>query len=183
MSETTGSKELYFNTVSGIRVLAPKLPIPRIWLPLLVSFPPTHKHTHTHTYTPTHPHTYTPTHIHTSPLHTVPATRTQLQLWQFLLELLLVSPNAHLIQWTDDEYEFQINKPTEVAQLWGKCTNNPSMNYEKLARGLRYYYQKGIMNKVSGRKLTFTYAGSVRDYVKMRRSQIPASHKELVAME
>ena len=149
----------------------------------------THTHTHPHTYIPTHPHTHTPTHTHThihthtSPLHTVPATRTQLQLWQFLLELLLVSPNAHLIQWTDDEFEFQINKPTEVAQLWGKCTNNPSMNYEKLARGLRYYYQKGIMNKVSGRKLTFTYAGSVRDYVKMRRSQIPASHKELVAME
>lgn len=133
-------------------------------------------------HTQMHPHPHN-THTHTSPLHTVPATRTQLQLWQFLLELLLVSPNAHLIQWTDAEFEFQINKPTEVAQLWGKCTNNPSMNYEKLARGLRYYYQKGIMNKVSGRKLTFKYAGSVRDYVKMRRSQIPASHKELVAME
>lgn len=173
MSETTGSKELYFNTLR-YKSTCTKTSYPTNLASITSLFS---------SHTQTHPHTNTPTHIHTSPLHTVPATRTQLQLWQFLLELLLVSPNAHLIQWTDDEYEFQINKPTEVAQLWGKCTNNPSMNYEKLARGLRYYYQKGIMNKVSGRKLTFTYAGSVRDYVKMRRSQIPASHKELVAME
>jgi len=109
-----------------------------------------------------------------------PAPRSQLQLWQFLLELLLVSPNSHLIQWTDDDFEFQINKPAEVAQLWGKCTNNPTMNYEKLARGLRYYYNKGIMHKVNGRKLTFKYAGNVRNYVQMRRSQMVSNHEELI---
>ena len=112
-----------------------------------------------------------------------PAPHSQLQLWQFLLELLLISANTHLIQWTEGEFEFQIKSPTEVAQLWGQVTNNPSMNYEKLALGLRYYYTKGIMNKVPGKRLTFRYAGSIRNYVQMRRSQMVSSHEEIVVVE
>ena len=120
--------------------------------------------------------------IQTHP-HTVPAPRSSLQLWQFLLELLLISANTHLIQWTDSEFEFQINKPSEVAQLWGQVTNNPTMNYEKLARGLRYYYSRGIMNKVPGKKLTFKYAGNVRNYVQMRKSQMLSTHEEVLVVE
>ena len=112
-----------------------------------------------------------------------PAPHSQLQLWQFLLELLLISANTHLIQWTEGEFEFQIKSPTEVAQLWGQVTNNPSMNYEKLAIGLRYYYTKGIMSKVPGKRLTFRYAGSIRNYVQMRRSQMVSSHEEIVIVE
>ena len=112
-----------------------------------------------------------------------PAPHSQLQLWQFLLELLLISANTHLIQWTEGEFEFQIKSPTEVAQLWGQVTNNPSMNYEKLAIGLRYYYTKGIMSKVPGKRLTFRYAGSIRNYVQMRRSQMVSSHEEIVVVE
>ena len=125
---------------------------------------------HTHPSTPSHP-------------HTVPEPRSQLQLWQFLLELLLISANSHLIQWTDSEFEFLINKPAELAELWGKCTHNPTMNYEKLARGLRYYYNKGIMKKVGGKKLSFRYAGNVRNYVQMRRSQMLSTHEEIVVVE
>lgn len=108
---------------------------------------------------------------------------THLQLWQFLLELLLISANAHLIQWTEGEFEFQIKSPTEVAQLWGQVTHNSSMNYEKLATGLRYYFTKGIMSKVAGKRLTFRYAGSIRNYVQMRRSQMVSSHEEIVVVE
>lgn len=37
--------------------------------------------------------------------------------------------------------------------------NRPAMNYDKLSRSLRYYYEKGIMQKVSvGLKAThFSY--------------------------
>ena len=70
------------------------------------------------------------------------------------LELLLISAR------TEEEFEFQIKSPTDVAQLWSQVTNNPSMNYEKLAMGLRYYCTKGIMSKVPGKRLTFQYAGS-----------------------
>ena len=110
----------------------------------------------------------------------MPAPRSQLQLWQFLLELLLISANSHLIQWTENDLEFQINKLSDVAQLWGKCTNNPTMNYEKLARGLRYYYSRGIMSKVPGKKLTFKYAGNI---IQMRRSHMISSTEEFVVVE
>ena len=112
-----------------------------------------------------------------------PPPQSQLQLWQFLLELLLISANTHLIQWTDGEFEFQIKSPSEVAQLWGQVTNNPHMNHEKLAIGLRYYFTKGIMSKVPGKRLTFRYAGSIRNYVQMRRSQMVSSHEEIVVVE
>ena len=126
-------------------------------------------HAYTHSFTFTHSHT--------------PLGPAQLELWRFLLELLLISANTNLIQWTDGEFEFQIKSPTEVAQLWGQVTNNPNMNYEKLAVGLRYYFTKGIMTKVPGKRLTFKYAGNVRNYVQMRRSQMISSHEEIVVVE
>ena len=44
------------------------------------------------------------------------------------------------------------------------------MSYDKLARGMRYYYSKGIMSKVAGRKLTFRYmADHVRSHITMRQ--------------
>jgi E74-like factor 1/2/4 len=37
-----------------------------------------------------------------------------------------------------------------VARRWGVQKNRPAMNYDKLSRSLRYYYEKGIMQKVAG---------------------------------
>ena len=45
------------------------------------------------------------------------------------------------------------------------------MNYDKLSRGLRYYYSKGIMDKVPGKKLTFKYTCDVQHYVRSRNIQ------------
>ena len=81
-----------------------------------------------------------------------------------------------MIQWTGNGYEFRILAPEEIAKLWGARKNKPRMNYDKLSRGLRYYYSKGIMDKVPGKKLTFKYTCDVQHYVKSRSIQAMRSN-------
>ncbi|XP_023804956.1 ETS translocation variant 5-like isoform X2 [Oryzias latipes] len=83
--------------------------------------------------------------------------RGSLQLWQFLLTLLDNPGNAHLIVWTGRNMEFKLNDPEEVARLWGVQKNRPAMNYDKLSRSLRYYYEKGIMQKVAGERYVYKF--------------------------
>lgn len=65
-------------------------------------------------------------------------------LWQFLLQLLLDSSNEQLICWTNEEGEFKLLQAEKVARLWGARKNKPNMNYDKLSRALRYYYDKVV---------------------------------------
>lgn len=66
-------------------------------------------------------------------------------LWQFLLQLLLDQSHKHLICWTSNDGEFKLLKSEEVAKLWGLRKNKTNMNYDKLSRALRYYYDKVIL--------------------------------------
>ena len=116
----------------------------------LLSLPPT-------------PHSPLPT-----PHSSVPTGRGPIQLWQFLLDLLISPDKNHMIHWTGNGYEFRIVQPEEIAKLWGARKNKPRMNYDKLSRGLRYYYSKGIMDKVPGKKLTFKYTCDVPHYLRSR---------------
>jgi hypothetical protein len=64
-------------------------------------------------------------------------------LWQFLLQLLREQGNGHIISWTSrDGGEFKLVDAEEVARLWGLRKNKTNMNYDKLSRALRYYYDK-----------------------------------------
>ncbi|MBN3312439.1 ELK4 protein, partial [Atractosteus spatula] len=78
-------------------------------------------------------------------------------LWQFLLQLLLDPSNEHLICWTSRDGEFKLLQAEEVARLWGVRKNKPSMNYDKLSRALRYYYDKNIIKKVNGQKFVYRF--------------------------
>ncbi|XP_034389506.1 ETS domain-containing protein Elk-4 [Cyclopterus lumpus] len=78
-------------------------------------------------------------------------------LWQFLLQLLLDSSNDQLICWTNEEGEFKLLQAEEVARLWGARKNKPNMNYDKLSRALRYYYDKNIIKKVNGQKFVYRF--------------------------
>ncbi|XP_069766041.1 ETS domain-containing protein Elk-3 isoform X2 [Narcine bancroftii] len=87
-------------------------------------------------------------------------------LWQFLLQLLLDQKHEHLICWTSNDGEFKLIKAEEVAKLWGLRKNKTNMNYDKLSRALRYYYDKNIIKKVIGQKFVYKFV-SFPDILKM----------------
>uniref|UniRef100_UPI0037E7E76F protein C-ets-1-like n=1 Tax=Semicossyphus pulcher TaxID=241346 RepID=UPI0037E7E76F len=80
-----------------------------------------------------------------------------IQLWQFLLELLTDRSCQSCICWTGDGWEFKLTDPDEVALLWGRRKNKPKMNYEKLSRGLRYYYDKNIIRKTARKRYVYRF--------------------------
>lgn len=92
--------------------------------------------------------------------------RNNIQLWQFLKELL---NQPHLyencIKWINrKEGEFRICNSVLVANLWGKRKNRPKMNYDKLSRSIRQYYKKNIMIKTTkSQRLVYKFVG---DYMK-----------------
>lgn len=84
-------------------------------------------------------------------------------LWQFLLHLLEDQSQRHLISWTGcgSDGEFKLLDAEEVARLWGLRKNKHNMNYDKLSRALRYYYDKNIIKKVSGQKFVYKFVSQI----------------------
>lgn len=81
----------------------------------------------------------------------------QIQLWQFLLELLTSKEFKSIIQWIGNDGEFKLKHPEVVAHLWGERKNKPAMNYEKLSRALRYYYDGDMISKVNGKRFVYKF--------------------------
>lgn len=84
-----------------------------------------------------------------------------IQLWQFLLELLCDPSCKNLIMWTGESWQFKMIDPDEVARGWGMRKNKPKMTYEKLSRGIRYYYDKGIIVKCPGRRYVYKFVNNL----------------------
>lgn len=89
----------------------------------------------------------------------------QIQLWQFLLELLTDANHHEHIQWIGTEGEFKLFNPDIVAQLWGKRKNKPTMNYEKLSRALRYYYDGDMIAKVNGKRFVYKFICDLKSLI------------------
>ncbi|XP_067655591.1 ETS-related transcription factor Elf-3-like [Haliotis asinina] len=83
----------------------------------------------------------------------------QPRLWKFILDLLedpRYNP-SHIVWVNRQEGIFRLIDPARLAELWGHVKGNKSMNYEKLSRGLRYYYTHNVMEHVPG-KLVYKFA-------------------------
>ncbi|KAM8850779.1 uncharacterized protein AB9W97_021807 isoform 2-T5 [Spinachia spinachia] len=80
----------------------------------------------------------------------------QVHLWHFLLELLGRDEGGP-IGWGGEWGEFVIRDPERLARLWGERKGKPHMNYDKLSRALRYYYNKRILNKTKGKRFTYKF--------------------------
>lgn len=97
-----------------------------------------------------------------------------IQLWQFLLELLTDKTCQGFISWTGDGWEFKLTDPDEVARRWGIRKNKPKMNYEKLSRGLRYYYDKNIIHKTAGKRYVYRFVCDLHNLLGCSPEQIHA---------
>lgn len=83
---------------------------------------------------------------------------------QWILSLLRDPEyNPKVISWENEqEGVFYINDTAKYAKLWGDRKKNPSMNYEKLSRAMRYYYKNGELSAVE-KRTTYQF-GRMSDY-------------------
>ncbi|NXU59089.1 GABPA protein, partial [Turnix velox] len=112
----------------------------------------------------------------------------QIQLWQFLLELLTDKDARDCISWVGDEGEFKLNQPELVAQKWGQRKNKPTMNYEKLSRALRYYYDGDMICKVQGKRFVYKFVCDLKTLIgysaaELNRLVTECEQKKLAKMQ
>lgn len=74
-----------------------------------------------------------------------------------MLELLQDEKNSNIISWVGTDGEFKLLDPEAVSRLWGGRKRKPSMNYDKLSRAIRYYYDKKIMHKIHGKRYVYKF--------------------------
>ncbi|XP_062512604.1 ETS-related transcription factor Elf-4-like isoform X2 [Corticium candelabrum] len=85
------------------------------------------------------------------------------QLWEFLLMVLDDTSKKSVMAWKDKgDGVFKIYNSGSAAKLWGKHKNKGNMNYDKMSRAMRYYYGKGIFEKVPGR-LVYKFSQQARE--------------------
>ncbi|XP_047542481.1 DNA-binding protein Ets97D isoform X1 [Vanessa atalanta] len=103
----------------------------------------------------------------------------QIQLWQFLLELLTSAEYFDVIRWHGTEGEFKLLEPERVARLWGKRKHKPAMNYEKLSRALRYYYDGDMIAKVAGKRFVYKFVCDLRQLLGYGAGELAELVKEV----
>lgn len=71
----------------------------------------------------------------------------------------------NVLCWTGAGLEFRIINSLELARLWGIRKRNPIMNFDKLSRALRYYYEKNIIKHNPLHRLVYSFCDNPGDIV------------------
>ncbi|XP_076800946.1 uncharacterized protein LOC143445608 [Clavelina lepadiformis] len=89
-----------------------------------------------------------------------------IHLWEFIRDILLEPRHCpSLIKWEDRKSGvFRFVQSDTVASMWGEQKGNPKMTYEKLSRAMRYYYNRGILERVDGRRLVYKFGPSAHGW-------------------
>ena len=91
-------------------------------------------------------------------LHRPPNSKACRILWEYLYLLLQDTNYSSVIKWEDEsQMVFRIVQAEKLAALWGLQKNRLGMTYEKLSRGMRYYYPNNIIAREPGRRLLYRY--------------------------
>lgn len=151
-----------WGTTQGEYMMSAHLPLPTFPMPPLEHASPPPHGGPTSTGYPDSPQNPGPTYTGSGPI----------QLWQFLLELLTDKTCSHFISWTGDGWEFKMVDPDEVATRWGNRKNKPKMNYEKLSRALRYYYDKNIILKTAGKRYVYRFVCDLQSVLGYRADEV-----------
>ncbi len=89
------------------------------------------------------------------------------------MELLTDRESQSCIKWTSKrDWEFKIVDPPEVARRWGERKSKPTMNYEKLSRGLRYYYDKNIIKKATNQRYVYRFVCDLESLLGLTFSEL-----------
>jgi hypothetical protein len=59
--------------------------------------------------------------------------------------------------WGEKHKKLRVQIHNMINILFVYRKNKPKMNYEKLSRGLRYYYDKNIIHKTAGKRFVYLY--------------------------
>ena len=85
--------------------------------------------------------------------------------------------HTNIIAWAGNDGEFKLLDPEAVSTLWGMRKRKPSMNYDKLSRAIRYYYDKKIMHKVHGKRYVYKFNfDTIAKYLSSGSSQSAIPH-------
>ncbi|KAK7099176.1 uncharacterized protein [Littorina saxatilis] len=77
-------------------------------------------------------------------------------LWKFLLWVLDHQPD--LAQWTDmRKGVFKFVDTARISTQWGQRKHKRDMTFEKLSRGIRHYYKRGLMERLSNTRLVYKF--------------------------
>ncbi|KAF7260509.1 hypothetical protein EG68_02108 [Paragonimus skrjabini miyazakii] len=102
--------------------------------------------------------------------------RKQLELWQFILCRLQTAKQS-AFQWVNRTAGvFRIVDTQAGAREWGRYRGNSRMDYEKMARAMRFYYKDSILRKIR-QQLHFQFAMPYVEWAEKCYKSSSSSHR------